>query len=521
MTRLARGMLAAVLCLCSGALLAAEAQHTVELASSTAVLDEPLRAVLHLRPWNAAQFEYPVNCLQAEVRYGEFTVPAGQLQVSAVPMPEVGYVRVAVFSPLVVSEPLVYLRLTLSCDPQLEQQWTLFSEPGDSNPAPRAAAPEPVWKDSVAGLFTGAQAAAPTPSPPVADPAPRKPARMQRAALLPQPATTAPASQLRLDPADRTALAQTLRAMWQQQGQAQYDLLEARLAALHEENESLRARMLALQSTLELRHAQPAGVAPSPHWQASANWVVRDLTPWLAALVLVASLAWFLHWLGSDREGPWRGEADMARARLRQAMSRGSAAPERRMPSAANDPQPAHVPAQVPLLSPLRSPAPTPPPTAQSPATVEHTLPDEVQAQADEFIQAGHLGAVALLLEAHLRTQAQKSAPLLLDLLDIYQEMGQHPDAARVSAQLSRLFNLRDPLSDPAHGEGLEAHPATLQSITAQWNQPSALEVLKNLLLRPTAVEELSLAAFRDVLALYEMARLRDASGSDQGLDWA
>lgn len=502
-----RGMLAAALCLCSGAMLAAGAQHTVELASSTAVLDEPLRAVLHLRPWNAAQFEYPVSCLQAEVRYGDFVVPPGQLQVSAVPMPEVGYVRVAIFSPLVVSEPLVYLRLTLSCDPQLEQQWTLFSEPGDATPAPKAAAPEPVWKDSVAGLFTPAQAVVPPPSLPAADPAPPQPTRVQRTAL-PRPAT-APASQLRLDPADHAALAQAMRTLWQQQSQAQYDLLETRLTALRDENNLLQARMQALQTLWEQRSAPPAAAIPSPHWLASATWVLRDLLPWLAALVLVASLAWFLHWLGSDRESPWRADADMARARLRQALSRGSAPPQRR-PAAAAPAGPR------PSIAPALSPAPA----ALSTATVEHTLPDEVQAQADEFIQAGHLGAVALLLEAHLRTQAQKSAPLLLSLLDIYQEMGQDSDAARVAALLSRLFNLRDPLRDQAHGEGLEGHPATLHSITAQWNQPSVLEVLKNLLLRPTAVEELSLAAFRDVLALYEMARLRDASGPGQGLDW-
>lgn len=512
MTRLVRGMLAAVLSLCSGALLAAGAQHTVELASSTTVLDEPLRAVLHLRPWNAAQFEYPVSCLQAEVRYGDFPVPAGQLQVSAVPMPEVGYIRVAIFSPLVVSEPLVYLRLTLSCDPQLEQQWTLFPEPADSTPAPRVAAPEPVWKDSVAGLFTSTQAVAPPSDPPAAEPGPRQTARAQRTALPPQSTATAPASQLRLDPADRTALTQAMRALWQQHGQAQYDLLEARLAVLREENESLRSRMQALQTLLEQRYAPPAGAAPTPHWQASAAWVGRDLLPWVAALVLVASLAWFLHWLGSERESPWRGDADMARARLRQAMSRGNAAAERRPATAASGARPCIAPALTPAASPAT--------TALSTATVEHTLPDEVQAQADEFIQAGHLGAVALLLEAHLRTQTQKSAPLLLDLLAIYQEMGQDPDAARVAAQLSRLFNLRDPLRDPAHGEGLEGHPATLHSITAQWNQPSVLEVLKNLMLRPTAVEELSLAAFRDVLALYEMARLRDASGPSHGLDW-
>jgi hypothetical protein len=295
--------------------------------------------------------------------------------------------------------------------------------------------------------------------------------------------------------------------LWQQHSQAQYDLLETRLAALREENELLRARMQALQTLWDQRSAPPAAAMPTPHWHASATWVLRDLLPWLAALVLVASLAWFLHWLGSDRESPWRGDSHMARTRLRQALSHRSAPLERR-PAAAPGPRPAVAPA----LSPA--------PAALSTATVEHTLPDEVQAQADEFIQAGHLGAVALLLEAHLRTQAQKSAPLLLGLLDIYQEMGQDADAARVAALLSRLFNLRDPFRDQAHGEGLEGHPATLHSITAQWNQPSVLEVLKNLLLRPTAVEELSLAAFRDVLALYEMARLRDASGPGHGLDW-
>ncbi len=509
MIRFMRGMLAACLCLCGSSAMAAGAHHSVELASSTAVLDEPLRAVLHLRPWNAAQLEYPVTCVQAEVRYGDFVVPAGQLQVSAVPMPEVGYVRVAIFSPLVVSEPLVYLRLTLSCDPQLEQQWTLFSEPGEAAP-PVAATPERVWKDSVAGMFTTALAApAPNPPatrPPAADPPPARQAPQRRAALAPRPAAAAPAPQLRLDPADNAALAQAVRTLWQQHSQAHYEVLHNELAALRHQNEQLQARMQVLQAQADRRSAPQADAPPTPHWRVSAAWVLRDVLPWLVALVLVASLAWVLHWLGSDREGPWRGDADTARTRLRQALSRSSAAPQRR--PAAPTPRPA--------IAPALSTAPA----ARSMATVEHTLPDEVQDQADDFIQAGHLGAVATLLEAHLRTQAHKSAPLLLSLLDIYQQMGQASDAARVLALLSQFFNLRPPAGGQDQDPGLEGHPATLHSITAQWNQPSVREVLKNLLLRPTAIEELSLTAFRDVLALYEMAGLRDTADPAYGLDW-
>lgn len=498
-----RGMLAACLCLCSSALLAAGAQHTVELASSTAVLDEPLRAVLHLRPWDAAQLEYPVGCLQAEVRYGDFVVPAAQVQVSAVPMPEVGYVRVAVFSPLVVSEPLVYLRLTLSCEPQLEQQWTLFSEPEGTLPAPKTAAPERVWKDSVAGMFAMAPAAPATALPAIGA-APARSARAQRAALEHRPAVATPAPQLRLDPTDNAALTQAVRTLWQQQGQAQYESLHNEVAALREENEQLRARTQALLIRVEQLQPQQTGRAPAAHWRASAAWVFNDFLPWLAALVLVAALAWFLHWLGSDRETSWRSDADMARARLRQALKRSGSTPERRPAAPHAQPPAAALPAAAAVLTT---------------ATVEHTLPDDAQAQADEFIEAGHLGAVAMLLEAHLQTQAQKSAPLLLSLLDIYQDLGQATQATRVATLLSQLFNLR--LANGTDPDlGLEDHPATLHSITTQWNQPSVREVLKNLLLRPTAIEELSLAAFREVLALYEIAGLREASGSPSGFDW-
>lgn len=509
MIRFMRGMLAVCWCLCSSALLAAGAQHTVELASSTAVLDEPLRAVLHLRPWDAAQLEYPAGCLQAEVRYGDFVVPAAQVQISAIPMPEVGYVRVAVFSPLVVSEPLVYLRLTLSCEPQLEQQWTLFSEPEGTRPAPKAAAPERVWKDSVAGMFAAAPADDPPRSLPAIDPAPARPVRPQRTALQQRPpaAPPGPAPQLRLDPADNAALAQAVRTLWQQHGQAQYESLHTEVAALREENEQLRARTQALLTRVEQLQPPQAGTSPATRWQVSAAWVLHDVLPWVATLVLVAALAWFLNWLGSDRESLWRGEAHMAaRTRLRQALSRGSTAAQR--PPAVPHPRPA-------VAAALSASAAA----VLATATVEHTLPDDVQAQADEFIQAGHLGAVAMLLEAHLRTRAQKSAPVLLSLRDIYQDLGQTTQAMRVGTLLSQLFNLR--LANGTDPDlGLEDHPATLHSITAQWNQPSVCEVLKNLLLRPTAIEELSLAAFREVLALYEMAGLRQTSDPALGLDW-
>ena len=500
-----RGMLAACLCLCGSGVMAAGAQHSVELASSTAVLDEPLRAVLHLRPWNAAQLEYPVGCLQAELRYGDFVVPAAQLQVTAVPMPEVGYIRVAIFSPLVVSEPLVYLRLTLSCDPQQEQQWTLFSEPAEATPAVQATVPERVWKDSVAGMF-GTRPPGPAAEPSPAAPAPPSPAHATRTALDPRPAAAAtPVSRLRLDPTDNATLLQAVRALLQQQSLAQSESLQSQIMALHEENERLQARTQALQMRVEqLSLQQPTG--PAPHWGASAAWVARDSLPWAAALLLVALLAWFLHWLNSDRESPWRGDADMARTRLRQALNRSRTVPVR---------PPASPATSFPVAAAL-----PPAPAALTTATVEHTLPDDVQAQADEFIQEGHLGAVAMLLETHLRTQAQKSAPVLLGLLDIYQEMGQTSQATRVGTLMSQLFNLRHPTGGQDQDGGLERHPATLDCITAQWNQPSVREVLKNLLLRPTAIEELSLAAFRDVLALYEMAGLREADDADYGLDW-
>jgi hypothetical protein len=277
------------------------------------------------------------------------------------------------------------------------------------------------------------------------------------------------------------------------------------MMALHEENERLQARTQALQIRVEQLSLRPP-TGPAPHWGASATWVARDSLPWAAALLLVALLAWFLHWLNSDRESPWRGDADMARTRLRQALNRSRTVPER-------------PPASPATSSPVAAALPSAP-AALVTATVEHTLPDDVQAQADEFIQEGHLGAVAMLLETHLRTQAQKSAPVLLGLLDIYQEMGQTSQVTRVGTLMSQLFNLRPPTGGQDQDVGLERHPATLDCITAQWNQPSVREVLKNLLLRPTAIEELSLAAFRDVLALYEMAGLREADDADYGLDW-
>jgi hypothetical protein len=524
------------------------AQHSVKLESDTAVLEQPLAVALHLRPADAAQSEVPVACVQVDLRYGEFDVPPGQIHVSTQPVPGSGHVRIAVSSALLVNEPLVHLRLTVTCEPRLQQQWTLFADPAPPPGPPRTAMPDGQWLDSAAGIAAlagGGRTAAADPVPvPGAAPArhaagtrtARKAAgarpaatRKQAGRAVARPATaragSAPAARLQLGPAPEPAeferLVEAVLAVLQRHPSAALpaglpDPLHGELRQLRLEYEQLQATTAALRAQVE--RLQPPAAAPAAwHWSASARWVAREMLPWMALLPLVALLVWMLLRHKRSGDDPLEG-VDLDRARPPSPRrtagpppQRGHARNLRHTPQHDPTARPPSTPPSVASALPGRHlELPRAPADTFSAATVEHTLPADMRQQLEQLIRAGDLDSAMILLEFHLSQESGKSAPMLLALLDIYQQRREAAEAARVARQLNSLFNVRGPAAGPDDGSGLEAHPATMRSIVAQWDGPNAREVLKNLMLRPTAVEELQLSAFRDVLALYELAGLRD-----------
>jgi hypothetical protein len=541
-----RSALAAAWGICAACV--ATAQHAVKLESETAVLEQPLAVALHLRPGDATQSEMPVACVQVDLRYGEFEVPPGQIHVSTQPVPGSGHVRIAISSALLVNEPLVHLRLTVTCEPRLQQQWTLFADPAPPPGPPRTAMPDGQWLDSAAGiaaLADGGRAAADPVSGIGSAPhavAPRtarttagaQPAatrtRAGRATARPASARihSAPAARLQLGPAPEPAeverLVQAVLAVLQRhQATAppagRPDPLHGELRQLRLEYEQLQATTAALRTQVE-RLQQPAVAPAAAHWTLSAGWVAREMFPWMALPLLVALLLWML--LRLNRSG---GDAleGVDLDRFRPAAPRRAAGPPPQRRHARNPqhaaqhhpPAPAakarsSTPPVAPVLPPGSLALPHAPADTLSTATVEHTLPTDMRQQLEQLVHAGDLDSAMILLEFHLSQESGKSAPMLLALLDIYHLRREAAEAARVTRQLNSLFNVRSPAAGPDDGSGLEAHPATLRGIVAQWDGPHAREVLKNLMLRPTAIEELQLSAFRDVLALYELAGLRD-----------
>lgn len=533
-----------------GAACVATAQHSVKLESDTAVLEQPLAVALQLRPGDAAQTEMPVACVQVNLRYGEFEVPPGQVHVSTQPVPGADHLRIAISSALLVNEPLVHLRLTVTCEPRLQQQWTLFADPAPPPGPIRTAMPDGQWLDSAAGitaLTDGRRAAAADPVPvssvvpirraaatPTASqaagvrPATRKPAGSAAGRPASARIGSEPTARLQLAPAPEPAevervfqavLAALQRHTTPAPPAVSSDPLHSELRQLRREYEQLQATTAALQTQLE-RLQQAAAAPAAGHWGLSARWVAREMLPWMALPLLVALLAWMLLRLNRSDDDALEGvDLDRARPAARrraagQASQRGHTGNPRHATRHPAAPTTAKAPSSAPFAAPAlpagRLELPPAPADAFSSATVEHTLPADMRQQLEQLIHDGDLDSAMILLEFHLSQESGKSAPMLLALLDIYHLRSEAAEAARVTRQLNSLFNVRSLAAGPDDGSGLEAHPATLRSIVAQWDGPHAREVLKNLMLRPTAVEELQLSAFRDVLALYELAGLRD-----------
>lgn len=130
-------------------------------------------------------------------------------------------------------------------------------------------------------------------------------------------------------------------------------------------------------------------------------------------------------------------------------------------------------------------------------------------AQIDTWINKGFSGAAAAALEATLQTRAGPPNPwVLLRLLDLYRSLAQPWNHERVSADLEALYNVRVPPCNEQPGEGrsLEEHTLAWPRVCRLWQEPDAADQLASLLLRPTRLEVLDLAAFRDTLMLYAMS---------------
>ena len=138
---------------------------------------------------------------------------------------------------------------------------------------------------------------------------------------------------------------------------------------------------------------------------------------------------------------------------------------------------------------------------------------EHVLAEVDRLVSDGFPAAAALTLEQHLTGHEGKHPALLLQLLDIYRDMGQPWNEERVKAQLEALFNvdaqtgpanIPAPVEPPLHGPlmHLSRHREAFQRIQRTWSGAEADSALSSVLRRPSSLAPLALPAFREAVTL-------------------
>jgi hypothetical protein len=539
---------ALVLALAAGAGLAAQ-ELPAPPPESRLEIGQPLAIDLPLHDIETGQRMQSRECVEITVQQGDRAWPVARLRWQVRAVDTDGRWQLSLRSDERIEEPVVQARVTLQCGVPYRREFTLLADPPGSTPweptntertGTRSVRFEPSSELS-AERHTNRpppHAAAPTQKPSLTTPAsPREAPRSMPPAT---PALTLPVARLQLDdvldaappgaipttlafsPALRPAdarLHEALQGLWLQE-----------LQALHEEQRLMR---LALAG-LDTRMAQDERAA---RWQW-LHWLLLG-----AGLVLAATLsAWLRDTLlrrFADPQDAAPVAATISAARAAPPALDAETAPRPDPTAALTIPVPeAEVapggqaepglswlsPGDVPHDESPQSAwdgllALTPPPAAPLPPPRQGLTPlhdglDEpptspALAQIDDLIAKGFGGAAAAALEVTLQTEAGRRNPwILLRLLDLYRSLAQPWNHERVSADLEALYNVRVPpcAEQPGEGRGLEDHRLAWPRVCRLWTEPDAADQLARLLLRPTRLEVLDLAAFRDTLMLYAMS---------------
>jgi hypothetical protein len=142
------------------------------------------------------------------------------------------------------------------------------------------------------------------------------------------------------------------------------------------------------------------------------------------------------------------------------------------------------------------------------PVSVDELI--DLEQQAEFFVVLGEEDAAIDLLMSHLRSSGGNSPLPYLKLLEIYRRRGDREAYERMRKRFGQRFNAVAAQwdADPEQGRDLQDYPAVLATLQACWSEPlDAMAELENLLFRKRSGELFDLPAYRDVLALFAVAR--------------
>ena len=327
-------------------------------------------------------------------------------------------------------------------------------------------------------------------------------------------------------------------AMAASAAQAAASASEQRMASLEKSLQDMRAEAAAHRASLEQMRQRVAQSEDQSRW----TWALS-----LAVLLLAGCAVWLglrVRALQRERQAGWWVAGAEAAAALDADAVPTSAEAHVALPSSAT----------VSLVPPQRSPAMTTVPAplvtaadamldaADAPqessnlqrsgallgaATAQEALTravsvDELidlEQQAEFFVVLGEEEAAIDLLMAHLRSTGGISPLPYLKLLEIYRRRQDPESYERMRKRFNHRFNAVAPdwQSDPDAGRDLQDYPAVLAALQDAWHVPlDAMAELENLLFRKRSNELFELPAYRDVLALFAVARDLHRQGDEQ-----
>lgn len=460
------------------------------------------------------------SCVQAEVHVGDHRLPPGALQVVLEPRGDDWRVRLR--SATVVQEPLVAVNLAVGCNGSVSRQFVVFADPPSTQAElPRVALAEVPPPPPVAVPAEALPRAAAS----AARPAARKPARKaqaetprtrtQASALAARsPTPKNPAPRLKLEEPEERLRAATLAVAAQDAAlasaaqaasaaEAAASAAEQRMAAMEANLKSMRDDAAANRASMELMRQRLAQSEDQSRMQSLLAAVVAAL------LLLVLWLGWRVRALQRERQAAWWQGA--AAAEGAAAVPAGDAPEVATKPAAA---APAVLLDEPDTLPPIVQPDAVPPPVVLAeesltrPVSVDELI--DLEQQAEFFLVLGEEDAAVDLLMSHLRSTGGTSPLPYLKLLEIYRRRGDHDAYERMRRRFSQRFNAVAPewAADPEQGRDLQDYPVVLAVLQAAWPRPlDAMTELENLLFRKRSGELFELPAYRDVLALYSVAR--------------
>lgn len=520
--------------------------QTIDTSMARATVGLPLTLTLRVRDFEPGPSTLGRDCLQADVQQGETPAPSQALRWRNAVRTADGDTLVAFDSAQTVQEPLLRVRVALLCGAPFIREFTLLAEPPVQT---LAAEPKQAKRPGRAAANRANGQPAPTLPTAAITSAPR-------AAAIPVALSTRPTSEplalpegplprLVISPLGDTAVSAALRPAVSTPPRAASGptsaspltdafvrLWQQDMHTVREEQRQTRAVMASMTARLERSERDT--------WQLWSGLVALGTGAGAATILWRVLAEARLRRMGrSTVRSPTAAQPPPPSSAVAEVISRDTAPdtppavpsttiaqvtePLRTIASVATPPGqafPELVFDAPPQAEALPRHAGQEPPGRWSESDFGHPALDETRhaellAKVDAITAGGYFGTSVAVLENALQNQGGKSAAILLRLLDLYRTLNQAWNHERVSAEIEAIYNVSIPaLNSSTEGRSIEEHERTWQHIGQLWGTEAAGPGIAQLLARPTRIEVLDLAAFRDALMLHALCT-EGASAAD------